>query len=439
MVTHTKLSPRAHRFTRAADRARLVVVDGVDRGAHVVVGAVAVKIGTASDAGLALTDPSVSRQHAEVTWQRGMLAVRDLGSKNGSFVGACRIHAIDLPAGTELRVGTTTLKVIPDDEAVEPAASTTEQSGAMVAASPVMRQLFTLLDQLAASDVSVLIEGETGVGKELVAEEIHRRSARTGRPFVVFDCGAVPEQLVESSLFGHVRGAFTGAVTDRDGVFREADGGTLFLDEVGELELDLQPALLRALDRRMIRPVGASAYQPVDVRVVAATHRDLGERIDAGLFREDLYYRLAVVRVVVPALRERAEDIPLLVRHFLRRAGRPLAIDDATMQRLVAYDWPGNVRELRNVVEGAVALARGDVLEIGELGRASRTTPQPGAASVTGQPFRDAKAVAIEAFERRYLEELVTRFDTLGEAATAAAMDRKHLRVLLRRHGLRDE
>jgi DNA-binding NtrC family response regulator len=359
------------------------------------------------------------------------------------------VHRADVPPGAALRLGNTTLKIVPDDIALEPADSAATQSGALVAGSKVMRQLFTLLDQLAASDVSVLIEGETGVGKELVAEEIHRRSKRAAQPFVVVDCGAITDELVESTLFGHVRGAFTGATANRDGMFTEADGGTIFVDEVGELALDLQPALLRVLDRRMVRPVGATAFRTVDVRVVAATHRDLGARIDAGLFREDLYYRLAVVRIVVPALRERPDDIPLLVRHFLR--DRPLRVDDATLARLAAYDWPGNVRELRNVVEGAVALSPGETLVLGELGRGRRAPagePASGAAAVAAAataaatpaqlPFRDAKAEAIEGFERRYLSELVEQHATLAAAADAAGMDRKHLRVLLKRHGLRE-
>ena len=273
---------------------------------------------------------------------------------------------------------------------------------ALVGASPVMRQLFTLIDQLAASDVSILIEGETGVGKELVAEEIHRRSVRSDRPFAVFDCAAVPDELV-----------------------LDADGGTVFLDEVGELAPDVQPALIRVLDRRVGRPI--------DVRLIAASRRDLLERIDQGTFRDDLYYRLAVVRVVVPPLRERKEDIPLLVRHFL--AGRDFIVDDPTLARLVAHPWPGNVRELRNVIDRAIALSGGKPeLEIGELPARTCAT----SADMIATSFREAKAVAIESFERNYLGELVGRFPSLAAAATAAGMDRKHLRVLLRRYGLRE-
>jgi DNA-binding NtrC family response regulator len=432
MVTLTRLSGR-HPFTRAGERVRLVVVDGSDRGAHCAIGDAPVRIGTAPDAGLVLTDSSVSRAHADAKWNGRCLEVTDLGSKNGTFSGDVRIHRADLFSGGELRLGNTTLKVVPDDVALDPVESPTTHSGELVASSKVMRQLFTLVDQLAASDVSVLIEGETGVGKELVAEEIHRRSKRAGRPFVVVDCGAIADELVESTLFGHVRGAFTGATADRAGMFGDADGGTIFIDEVGELALDHQPALLRALDRRMIRPVGATAFRTVDVRVIAATHRDLGERCDHGLFREDLYYRLAVVRIAVPPLRDRRDDIPPLVRHFLQ--GHALHVDDATMARLVDHTWPGNVRELRNAITGAAALSPGDVLVVGELGRGPRGGGDRPAVS---QPFREAKADAIEAFERRYLSDLVERHAALAAAAAASGMDRKHLRTLLSRYGLRD-
>jgi transcriptional regulator with GAF, ATPase, and Fis domain len=247
----------------------------------------------------------------------------------------------------------------------------------------------------------------------------------------------VPRELVESTLFGHRRGAFTGATADQTGLFDQADGGTIFLDEIGELEIGLQPALLRALDRGAIRPVGAATYHQVEARVIAATHRDLGERIAAAEFREDLYYRLAVVRLTVPPLRDRPEDIPLLVESFLAAAGRgDLEIDDATLQALAAHRWPGNVRELHNAVDRGVALSRDGRLAIAlSTGPGS---PAPALASTSApaprRPFRDAKAAAVADFERDYLESLMVEHRTLTEAAHAAGMDRKHLRTLLKRH-----
>src|SRR5205823_4724161 len=234
--------------------------------------------------------------------------VRDLGSTNGSFIQGSRFKEITVGFGAEIKLGRTVIKFLPEEEAVEPAEAEVDSFGQLVGRDTKMRRLFALLADISPNDATVLIEGETGTGKELLAEEIHAHSRRSNGPFVVFDCGAVPRELIESALFGHLRGAFTGAVNDRRGAFSEADGGTLFLDEVGELAPEMQPALLRAIDRRMIRPLGAPAYQQLDVRIIAATNRSLRGEVAARRFREDLYYRLAVVRIAVPPLRERPED-----------------------------------------------------------------------------------------------------------------------------------
>jgi two-component system, NtrC family, nitrogen regulation response regulator GlnG len=261
---------------------------------------------------------------------------------------------------------------------------------------------------------------------------------------VVFDCGAVPKELIESALFGHVRGAFTGAVSDRRGAFAEADGGTLFLDEIGELALDMQPSLLRALDKRMVRPVGGNGYHTVSVRVVAATNRDLRAEVGARRFREDLYYRLAVFRVAVPPLRARPNDVALLIQHFVTQfARRPnLQILPEDLDRLSRHSWPGNVRELRNLIERACALSHGDVLDFGE-DPATKGTPSPihdpGAAGALHLPFKEAKAQVVDRFERQYLEALLQRHSgNLSAASRTAEVDRKHLRELIRKHGLRE-
>jgi DNA-binding NtrC family response regulator len=439
VTTTAALMPDAP-FTRQGPGALLVVVDGPERGQTARLGLTPVVVGSDAGCDLVLSDRTISRRHLQLTWKEGVTFLVDLESKNGSFFAGRRFHKLEASYGDEVLVGKCLLRILPIEEPLAPAEAGSENFGGLVGASPAMRQLFTLIDQLAASAVCVLIEGETGVGKELVAEEIHRRSPRRNRPFVVFDCGAVPSELIESTLFGHVRGAFTGATVDQAGIFTEADGGTLFLDEIGELRPELQPALLRALDRGMVRPVGATRYQRVDVRVLAATHRQLSERIAAGAMRQDLYYRLAVVRVTVPPLRDRREDIPLLVRHFLRRLGRPdLRVDDATHKRLAAGEWPGNVRELANCVERAVALSRDGRLQI--------DVPEPDLGAIVApenfrletpelRSFRDAKAEAVERFERAYLTQLMAGFDRLSKAAVAAGMDRRHLRILLRRYGL---
>jgi DNA-binding NtrC family response regulator len=299
-----------------------------------------------------------------------------------------------------------------------------------------MRRLFALLGDISPNDATVLIEGETGTGKELIAEEIHNPSPRRDGPFIVFDCGAVPRELIESSLFGHMKGSFTGAIGDRKGAFAEAHGGTIFLDEIGELPIELQPSLLRALDKKAVRRVGSNTYDKIDVRIVAATNRDLRAEIVNKTFREDLYYRLAVIRVTLPPLRERGEDIKILVEHFLRMfaGGRSLAITPDDMSRLQRHSWPGNVRELRNVMERACVLAKGDSVNLDD---AFSDTQQPALGIRTDLPFKEAKGQLVELFEREYIVDLMKRHKmNLSAAAREAQIDRKHLRELIRKYGL---
>jgi DNA-binding NtrC family response regulator len=427
-------------FTRQSGRGRLLVVRGPDKGDSVVVAGTPLTVGSGANADVRLSDPTVSRRHLQVArGDRGVVA-RDLGSTNGSFVRGARFEEIVLGFGTEIQIGQTYLKYVPEEEAVEVAPAPSESFGSLVGRDPKIRQLFRLLGEIATSDATVLIEGETGTGKELFAEEIHQHSGRRDRPFVVFDCGAVPKELIESALFGHVRGAFTGAVADRRGAFAEADGGTLFLDEIGELALEVQPALLRALDKRAVRAVGGQGYQSFSVRVVAATNRDLRTEVAARRFREDLYYRLAVFRIAVPPLRERPLDVALLAQNFIREFGhhRNFQVLPGDLERLQRYPWPGNVRELRNLMERACALSRGETLDLEDF-FGGRGTPVP--SSLNGLafdlPFKDAKARVVDQFERAYLEHLLGQHrGNLSAAARAAELDRKHLRELLRKHGL---
>jgi two-component system response regulator HydG len=313
---------------------------------------------------------------------------------------------------------------------------TAESFGALLGRGPAMQRLFALVEKVAASDVNVLVEGESGTGKELVATEIVRRGRRAGGPFVVVDCSAIAPGLVESQLFGHVRGAFTGAERERVGAFEAAQGGTLFLDEVGELPLELQPKLLRVLESRAIRRVGETASRPVDVRVVAATHRDLLREVQRGLFREDLYFRLAVVDVGVPPLRSRLEDIPLLVSAFLRDfggAGDHDLFSEQAIGELASHTWPGNVRELRNHVERTLVMREPQP-------PASRPPFQAhGAEGVDlGTPFRQAKDVVVSNFERAYVAALLDAADgNVTKAARSGGMDRMHLHRLMQKHGLR--
>jgi DNA-binding NtrC family response regulator len=439
--TETRVLDGGAPIIRQSGGGRLMIVKGPDRGEMIDVGPSPITLGSGHGCSVLLSDPTVSRRHLEIASGPEGVMLRDLGSTNGSFVQGARFQELTLGFGTEVTIGKTVLKYVPVEESLDLGPSDSESYGALVGRDPKLRRLFRLLDDVAATDATVLIEGETGTGKELIAEEIHRHSPRKDGPFIVFDCGAVPDEQIESALFGHVRGAFTGAVSDRRGAFEEADGGTLFLDEIGELSLAVQPALLRALDKQSVRPVGATAYTRASVRVVAATNRNLRAEITARQFREDLYYRVAVVRMQVPPLRERPDDIPLLVEHFIRqfRSGaRPLQIAPEDLARLRRHSWLGNVRELRNVVERACALSHGTRLEIDEALEERPAGRRPGAADID-LPFKAAKARIVDDFERSYIEALLKRHQgNLSAAARAAEIDRKHLRELLRKHGLRE-
>jgi DNA-binding NtrC family response regulator len=302
-----------------------------------------------------------------------------------------------------------------------------------------MRRLFQVLDKVAQSSADVLIEGENGTGKEVIAAELVRLGGRRQKPLIIVDCGAISPTLIESELFGHVRGAFTGALRDRAGAFEEADGGTVFLDEIGELPLDMQPKLLRALAQREIRRVGASRSTKVDIRVIAATNRRLEREVNSGRFREDLYYRLSVVTLRVPPLRERKEDIPLLVSHFLDKLGvqDPLKVfPHEALEELKRYDWPGNVRELKNHVERVIVL--GEDMPLAAPADAAPRASDPGPGVDIERPFKEAKEAIVERFERGYLAALLEWADgNVSRAARKAGLDRMYLHRLLQRHGLR--
>jgi DNA-binding NtrC family response regulator len=437
----TRILDPGESMTRQAGRGRLLIVKGPDKGEAISIAELALTIGSGPGNDVLLTDPTISRKHLQIEPRAEGVILRDLGSTNGSFVQGARFQELTLGFGTEVTIGQTVMKYVPSEERLELQPSDEEAYGALAGRDPKLRKLFRLLADVAASDATVLIEGETGTGKELFAEEIHRHSARRGGPFVVFDCGAVPSELIESALFGHLPGAFTGAVSDRPGAFEEANGGTLFLDEIGELAPEVQPALLRALDKRAVRRVGGTEYTQVSVRVIAATNRNLRAEIAAKRFREDLYYRLAVVRMQVPPLRERPDDIPLLVEHFTRQfaGGRELQPTREELDRLRHHSWPGNVRELRNVVERACTLSHGTRLEIDEA------FDEKLAGGVTADtvnvelPFKEAKAQVIDNFEREYLRAQLKRHEgNLSAAARSSELDRKHFRELLRKHGLRE-
>lgn len=404
-----------------------------------------VTIGTAPDNGLCLSDETVSRRHCRIEVDEHGYRLVDLGSKNGTRLGPFRVREAYLGEGAVIGLGETELRWSPGQQEVEVPISPSSRFGAMRGGSLAMREIFGLLERVAPTDTTVLIEGESGTGKELVAQEIHNRSRRSTGPLVVFDCSAVPRELIESELFGHVKGAFTGATSNRIGAFEQAKGGTLFLDELGELSLDLQPKLLRALESRTIRPVGGARPVQIDLRVIAATNRNLVAEVEEGNFREDLYYRLAVIKVRLPPLRERPEDVPLLVRHFIREmGGNPdqLKVSYETMEKLKAHPWPGNVRELRNFIERTMVLSTGDSLSGKFLEAAPPSAAAEGAARGLAVdislPFKDAKSRLIDSFERDYWEQLLAATEqNISEAARRAGIHRKSAEYLVKKLALR--
>ncbi|HWB80735.1 MAG TPA: sigma 54-interacting transcriptional regulator [Nannocystaceae bacterium] len=419
---------------------QLVVVEGPDMGRAVDIGDAEVIVGTDPSCTLVLTDEAVSRRHLLVRESDdGRFAVRDLDSRNHTLYQGSHLGEATLPAGATLKLGRTFVRLQPRPQPVDLPPSQSRRFGELVAESLAMREVFAVLDLAAGTNVSVLLEGETGVGKELAARAIHDRGDRRGKPFVAIDCGALPESLLESELFGHVRGAFTGAASPRQGAFVRADGGTIFLDELDSMPLPVQARFLRVIEERRVRAVGSDSEHAIDIRVIGASRRDLRELVAEGGFRPDLYYRLSVVRVVLPPLRERREDLAPIVREMLRLRGmnEPGALDGSNLDRLVVHDWPGNVRELRNAIDRALALSPGATTFAAlRLGIDATTTSDPPAIR-TDLPFAEAKQQVIDAFERGYLRDVLERCDgNISAAAREAGIDRKHLRTLLVRHGL---
>jgi DNA-binding NtrC family response regulator len=441
----TRIRREATPATVNLRRCKLIITKGAQRGSEFVVGGDVVRIGKATDNDLVISDETVSRNHFEIVRDGKGYLVRDLQSTNGTFLDGAEIKEAYLRAGSVVGAGAVELKFTPFEERIEILPSEREQLGEMVGRSTAMREIFGLIERIAPTDATVLIEGETGTGKDMVARTLHLLSRRKDAPFVVVDCGAVAGTLIESELFGHEKGAFTGAVSARQGAFELASGGTVFLDELGELSLDLQPKLLRVLEQRELRRVGGAKTQKVDLRVIAATRKDLRSEVEKGKFREDLYFRLNVVPITAPALRDRKEDVPILIDHFLARlspAGLPPPrLTDATRAALYAHDWPGNVRELRNVLERALALGSDPGALVAPLGGDAMRGGGGVAAEpmefVPGQSFRDTKERWTEAFERRYLTWLLRRADgNISKAARDADMDRKYLHKLLRKYGI---
>jgi DNA-binding NtrC family response regulator len=418
---------------------RLEVIKGNDRKLRKVLDLDRIVIGTHERCDVCLGDPAVSRQHCEIVLVDGGYAIRDLASTNGTFVGDVRVRDVIVDRETKIRVGDTTIRMVPLDRSVEIPIPARTSFGSLVGISAAMRRVFDSLGKVAPTDTTVLLTGESGTGKEVAARTIHDASPRAKGPFVVVDCGALPANLIESELFGHARGAFTGAVRSRVGAFETATGGTIFLDEIGELPVDLQTRLLGVIERRTVTPLGDTASRAVDVRIVAATNRDLRTQINRGAFREDLYFRIAVVTVEMPALRSRPEDIPLYIERFLDETGArgAFTLDDDTIARLRAQSWPGNVRELRNVIERAATLGD-DAIPSRPADAVESTLPSVAENIDVTIPFKVAKAALVDDFERAYCERLLAAHDgNITRAARAAEIDRVYLLRVLDKYGLR--
>ncbi|MBT8452857.1 MAG: sigma 54-interacting transcriptional regulator [Deltaproteobacteria bacterium] len=439
---------------RKLRKSRLVVEEGPDKGKRIDIASERMTIGESVICDLTLNDTAVSGTHCEIIAKENGFLLRDLGSANGTWVAGVRVREAWLEPGMPLRIGRTVIRFEHGPGTIEIELSRREKFYDLIGHGVRMREIFAVLEKVAASDLTVLVRGETGTGKELVARAIHRASKRAQRALIVQDCSAIPANLIESILFGHERGSFTGAADRKRGCFEVADGGTLFLDEIGELDIGLQPKLLRVLETREVQRVGGTKMIPVDVRVVAATNRDLRQMVNEGTFREDLYYRLTVVQVDLPALRERTEDIPALAVQFLEESakrgpqeGASFTITDDAMTKLQAYPWPGNVRELKNTIERAVSLADGTELGMHDLMPASQKTPPivfPGGTAEqfvdNDIPFKDAKQRIVDAFEAQYLKAVLDKHgDNISRSARAAGLTRYHLRELAKRYGLRGE
>ena len=415
---------------------RLEVAGGPDAGVARQYSQPSVRVGTHRSCDLILSDRRVSRFQCDLLLETRGYRVRDLGSTNGTFVAGLRVNDAFAAPGTTIRMGQTELYLVPLGESVEIALSMAERFQGLVGGSAVMRRLYASIQKVAPAETTVLVTGETGSGKEVVADAIHLASPRRAGPLVVLDCGAIPTHLFEDELFGHERGAFTGATGTTRGAFERAQGGTLFLDEIGELPLELQPKLLRAVESRRIRRIGGSEDVDCDVRLIAATNRDLAVEVNRRTFRSDLYYRLAVARLHVPPLRERRGDIPALVDHFLSLmpSSSRAPLPPELLARFDTHSWPGNVRELRNAVERALVTPGVASVDADRAPDASETW---GRYVDPDLPFKEARRRLEIEFERRFLSALLERHDwNISAVARAAQLDRMTVYKMLTRLGL---
>jgi len=416
-------------------RCELLVENGPAKGTQAVVSDEILSVGSDPDCGLVLEDETVSARHCEFLIRPDGVLVRDLGSRNGVRVNDVRVIEALLERSAVLRIGNTRLKATLVDANL--LVTQGSRYGTLYGKSASMRALFAQMPTLAGSSAPVLIQGETGTGKDMVAQALHQASGRADGPCIIFDCGAVAASVMEAELFGHEKGAFTGAASARPGLAEAAHGGTLIVDEIGELPLDLQPKLLRLVERNEIRRVGGTQSTRIDLRIIACTHRALRAEVKAGRFREDLYYRLSTLTVRLPALRERLDDIPGLVDLLLEERGASLRFEelgDHDREMLLAHRWPGNIRELRNVVERLVAFPTAGVAALLD----NEPTARHAVVSSALPPLSTARQKAQDVFEENYVREALSRAKgSVTEAAKLAGVSRQFLQRLIKKHGLR--
>jgi DNA-binding NtrC family response regulator len=447
--TKTREATLGERRAIVYQRCRITVTTGPDTGRTLETEKDVIRIGSVQDNDIIIRDPAVSRYHLEVHKRNGEYVIVDNNSTNGTFVGALRVKEATIRHRGEIQIGDSSLLFEPIDTEIAVEPSGAERCDDLVGRSVSMREIYTVIERVAPTELTILVTGETGTGKELVARALHKKSRRKDGPFVTLDCSALPPTLIESALFGHEKGAFTGADQAYAGVFERADGGTLFLDELGELPVELQPKLLRALERGEIQRLRGDKTIRVNVRVIGATNRDLHQMVQDGMFRGDLYYRLAVIRIELPALRQRREDLPLIVDEFFRRYGEELKETGARADRLgpgaltalESYAFPGNIRELMNILRRAAVFSSGEEITVSDLpAELSGNKQVPPRRSPSNSvllpdasvPFKDAKAKVLDAFERQYLQDLLVRHkQNISKAAREAGIDRRHLYRLL--------
>lgn len=425
-------------------KCKLTITNGEMKGKEFNLSQPVIQVGTKAGNHLVIKDETMSRVHFEIHQTKDGYLLKDEGSLNGTYINGIRVKEGYLQAGSIIRAGKTEMKFVPMDEVFDITPSKKTKYVNLVGGSTSMRKIYTIIDKVGPTDVTVMIEGESGTGKELIAHAIHEKSKRNKQPFVIFDCSAVAENLIESELFGHEKGSFTGATGLRHGAFELADRGTIFLDEIGELQLDLQPKLLRVLESRTVKRVGGDRPINVDVRVIAATNRNLEAEVKKGNFREDLFYRLNVVPIYLPPLRRRKEDIQMLIEHFIEEFNRTNndkqcdGIEAQAMQLLTSYDWPGNVRELRNTVSRMLSFMEGSKLAAEDIPERVKLPVAKAELDIRDDlGFKDAKEQWISTFERQYLQESLKRNNfNISATAKEAGIDRKSVQRLIKKYGL---